>query len=64
MSSRRRLRRKACEGKMRHETQAQAVAHAIHLYRKTGEQMQSYHCRFCRRWHVGHAKQRHGCKRA
>lgn len=54
MSSKRRMRRKGCAGKVKHATQAAAVAHAISLLRKDGESLGTYRCRFCKKWHVGH----------
>ena len=55
MASKRRIRRKQCGNKQRHRTQVEAVAHIIGLRRK-GEKgnMQSYRCRFCGSFHVGH----------
>lgn len=54
MSSKRRIRRKACEGKQRHDTQAAAHVHVVSLWRKDQSKMRSYHCQFCKGWHVGH----------
>lgn len=55
MSSKRRIRRRACAGKQRHETQTEAVAHIIHLRQSfPAERLRSYKCRFCGGWHVGH----------
>lgn len=50
MSSKRRVRAKSCEGKVRHETAAAAWVAAG----KTGKGVTSYKCRFCRKFHVGH----------
>lgn len=59
MSSKRRLRRKACSGKVAHSTEAAAVAASKALYRKTGEFVQAYRCKYSGKhphWHVGHWK--------
>lgn len=58
MASKRRVRRKSCEKKVRHNT-----AHAAHLaLKKTVEfrgysgPMNVYQCQFCGGWHVGHVQ--------
>ena len=53
---RRRLHNKSCSGKQAHPTQAQAVAHMIHLKCSGGERLKTYLCDFCGHWHVGHRK--------
>lgn len=55
MASKRHIRRKACAGKQRHETQLEAVAHSASLRHK-GEigQLNSYRCVYCGGYHVGH----------
>lgn len=60
MASKRRLRRKACMGKQRHESQDRAIAHIISLQRagKIDGHMNPYRCGFCGSWHVGHAPRR------
>jgi hypothetical protein len=50
MASKRRVRHKACEGKVRHETAAEAWVAAG----KTGRGVRSYKCQFCGKFHVGH----------
>jgi hypothetical protein len=50
MSSKRRLRAKSCEGKVRHSTMAGAWIAA----RKTDEKVRPYKCRWCGSYHVGH----------
>lgn len=50
MSSKRRVRAKSCEGKVRHATMAGACIAA----RKTDEKVRPYKCRHCPGWHVGH----------
>jgi len=58
MSSKRHVRRKACTGKIHHATQAAAITAARSLYRATGEHLTPYRCRFCHRYHIGHAPAR------
>lgn len=56
MSSKRAIRRKSCDGKVRHADSA-AAAHAIYLLNRTnGYQgpMNAYRCRFCGGYHIGH----------
>jgi hypothetical protein len=50
MSSRRALRRKSCEGKIRHETLGAAWIAA----RKTDGGVRPYKCKWCSMFHVGH----------
>jgi hypothetical protein len=54
MSSKRRLRRKSCEGKRRYPTIAEAQAYAQYVRRKKGQIVQAYYCRFCSGIHIGH----------
>lgn len=57
MSSKRHVRRKQCEAKLRHPTEALASVALRKLKRRTdfnGGLMGVYHCRFCKGWHVGH----------
>lgn len=60
MASKRRLRRKRCERKVRHETQAIAIAEAMRLRRRHGlsERISAYGCQYCGGWHVGHLPSR------
>ena len=53
MSSKRRLRRKACTGKQPFPNHHAANYVAAKL-REQGTQVNSYKCKFCRCWHVGH----------
>ncbi len=53
MSSKRRLRRKMCEGKVRHATRELAMV-AVAYHAKRGQYTTTYLCKFCRGWHVGH----------
>ncbi len=56
MSSKRRLRRKACEGKQRHADRGAAVRHRDSLRHAKGESgLGVYHCKTCKHWHVGHS---------
>jgi hypothetical protein len=55
MSSKRRLRRKACDGKIAHPTKLGAQIHM----RKVGGVKGGYgvyQCKHCRKWHVGHTR--------
>ena len=55
MASKRRLRRKACEGKQKHATRERAVAHLISLEKsKDATGLGIYLCKHCHHWHVGH----------
>lgn len=54
MSSKRRIRRKSCEGKQRHNSKTEAVAHIINERRNGNTGLCAYKCRFCGGWHVGH----------
>lgn len=58
MSSKRRLRRKSCEGKIRHVDAGAAQAALTALVRNKGWQgpMNPYKCRFCGGWHIGHSR--------
>lgn len=58
MASKRRVRRKSCEKKVRHKT-----SHAAHLALKKTVKlhgysgpMNVYECSFCGGWHVGHVQ--------
>lgn len=57
MSSKRRLRRKACKGKVRHATidAGQAAIAALNRQRGWQGRMNAYHCRWCGGVHIGHA---------
>jgi hypothetical protein len=54
MSSKRRIRRKQCTGKIRHRSLGGAIAAAKSLRRAKGEIVSAYSCRFCKGYHVGH----------
>lgn len=49
MSSKRRIRRRSCEGKIHHKDQTGAIGHCKSL----GEGVCPYKCKFCHGWHVG-----------
>lgn len=49
MASKRRLRRRGCESKIRHTSHPEAVIHA----RKLGWPWTAYGCKFCNGFHVG-----------
>lgn len=54
MSSKRRIRRKSCKGKVRHTCLEHAHA-ALRALRKVDEdRMSAYRCQFCGGFHVGH----------
>lgn len=52
MSSKRRIRRKSCEGKRRHKTHDDAVKEMCEGRIREG--LTVYKCRFCHQYHVGH----------
>jgi hypothetical protein len=54
MSSKRRLRRKKCTRKIKHDSEDAALA-IIKKMRKTGttKRLRAYKCNFCGGWHVG-----------
>ena len=62
MASKRRLRRKSCEGKAKHDTKDNAVVAIKVLVRNRGHQGQlhAYRCDFCGKWHVGHQRGQNG----
>ena len=51
MSSKRRIRRRSCEGKTKYKTRNAAKV-AIHTGNHKGF-MLPYKCKFCKQWHVG-----------
>lgn len=55
MASKRRIRRKSCEGKVRYDSQSAAQVEANRLWRK-GYQVRPYKCGFCKQWHNGHPR--------
>ena len=49
MSSKRRLRRKACQGKIRHKTDGAA----FYAAKLQGDGWNHYHCQHCGCYHIG-----------
>lgn len=62
MASKRNLRRKSCEGKVRHQNKDGAIIAMKKLNKARGHQGQlhAYQCPFCGQWHIGHAPGRNG----
>jgi hypothetical protein len=58
MSSKRRIRRNACTGKVRHESaeNAQARIRQIRAANPGTPRLNAYRCQFCGGYHVGHAQ--------
>lgn len=58
MASKRRLRRRSCERKVRHESASGAWIARKHTTADKQERalLDVYACRFCKGWHVGHRK--------
>ena len=58
MASKRRLRRKSCEGKQRYPDIPAAMAGIRHVQRTYGYSgpMDAYHCKLCGKIHIGHKK--------
>lgn len=54
MASKRRLRRKQCEGKIKFPDQLAAGRAASSHVKKFGQWMTAYHCKFCHGFHIGH----------
>ena len=57
MASKRRLRRRACTQKMKHETRRSAQGHADRLPGPPGTYA-PYRCDFCGGWHVGRPRRK------
>lgn len=64
MSSKRAIRRRACQGKVRHaeETHAYAALRSLHARGRVAvhEHMGVYRCGFCGGWHTGHLSRKRG----
>lgn len=62
MASKRRLRRRQCEGKVKHATAENAAIAIRKVHRAKGHQgqMHAYRCPFCGQFHVGHVQGRNG----
>jgi len=54
VASKRKQRRKACDGKKRYDTHEEALSDAIYLQRRDRYPMRAYPCQFCGGHHVGH----------
>jgi hypothetical protein len=54
MASKRRLRRKMCEAKRRYGSRKEAENVKERVKRQAGGFLNSYCCRFCHGWHIGH----------
>lgn len=57
MASKRRLRRKSCEGKKKFDNQTDAIKTVMRM-KSDGESVHAYKCNFCNGWHVGHYHKR------
>lgn len=57
MASKRRQRRKSCEGKKRF-TLKEAKAAAYIQLKKYGNRLHVYKCKFCKAYHIGHVNRR------
>lgn len=57
MASKRAKRRRACKGKKAYADEAAAGRASLVLFKRTGEYVQKYRCKFCHQWHVGHWRQ-------
>lgn len=58
MASKRGIRRKQCDGKVKHKTQQDGMIAISKLHRHRGYQglMHCYRCSFCGQWHIGHVQ--------
>jgi len=54
MASKRRLRRRSCEGKAKHESEGAAHYAAEKTFARSGDVVFPYLCQFCKKWHIGH----------
>lgn len=54
MSSKRRIRRKQCEGKVRHASRDAAITAVRQMARRRDVYLVPYRCQFCKGWHIGH----------
>lgn len=57
MASKRRIRRKCCDGKRRYESKEEAGKALYGLVMNTKvtfREMNIYRCRFCKKYHIGH----------
>lgn len=66
MASKRRLRRKSCEGKVQYRSDEAAAAAAKSRSWATNSRIGKYKCEFGQHWHIGHTPksvQRHTAAR-
>lgn len=58
MASKRRIRRKKCDGKRKYASQEDALKVSASMQRKekTLWCMQAYRCSFCKQFHLGHPR--------
>jgi hypothetical protein len=54
MASKRRQRRKQCEGKARHDGKNHAEYAARIARERSGDDIRAYRCHMCPGWHIGH----------
>jgi hypothetical protein len=54
MASKRHVRQNQCGHKRHYPGVKAAKSAAVLLFRRTGEKLASYHCKFCGCWHIGH----------
>jgi hypothetical protein len=56
MSSKRRIRKNSCTGKVVYETKEAAITANICYYKKKLHDycLHEYKCKFCKKWHLGH----------
>jgi hypothetical protein len=54
MASKRNVRKKSCDGKVRHLSRESAVTARRHVRKSSGEWLNEYKCKFCNGWHFGH----------
>jgi hypothetical protein len=46
---------RACGSKVRYGSQETADRATSAMLKKTGQTLESYECRFCHKWHIGHS---------
>lgn len=54
MASKRRVRRRSCEGKRQYASANIATASSRRLTGVGTGNLHAYRCKFCRQWHTGH----------
>jgi hypothetical protein len=48
----------SCERKVRYGHMATAQKASVAMNRKTGDSFDSYHCEYCKGFHIGHSRRR------